>query len=333
MANMGIEKGVSALLKRVQGGDVVDAWARKMAEELKQPPFQRDPAFIRRLLPYMELMSRYFAGEVRGLERAPAGPVMLVGNHSGGTLTPDTTVLLAAWFRSRGVDDPLALLALDALFAIPEFKTLCRKLGLIPASEGNAGRAIDQGCSILVYPGGAHEAFRPYSQRNQVDLMGRKGFIRLALRRRLPVVPVVAHGGHDTLFVLSRGEGLARKMGMERMRLGIFPVLAQLPWGVSTPMFVGWPLPAKITVELCEPLDWSRLGPEDADDPRVVDCCYEEISSVMQARLTRLARETPRPLLGRLRAARAGRAAGAAPSTAAAGVNDRGVFEQGVGAP
>src|SRR3954447_16172900 len=50
---------------------------------------ERDPDYIRERLPQAWLLaSLYFRGEVRGLGNIPEdGPVLLVGNHSGGNLT------------------------------------------------------------------------------------------------------------------------------------------------------------------------------------------------------------------------------------------------------
>ena len=81
--------------------------------------------------------------------------------------------------------------------------------------------------------------------------------------------------------------------------MNVWPLAWQVPWGVSTPLLPGLPLPAKITVEVCEPLDWSPLGPQAADDPETVARCYDEITDVMQATLSRLAAERPYPLLER----------------------------------
>ena len=299
---MAIDLGLlNPLVSGIRRRDIVGRWAEALERELQQPADQRDPDFIRQIVPAMELLGRYFGAEVRHIERIPPqSPVVLVGNHSGGAITPDTSVLIAAWYRARGFDDPLALLAVDALFGIPAFKTLCRKLGLVPASSGNADRALERGSSLLLYPGGAHEVFRSWTARNRIDFAGRKGFIRLALRSRAPVVPVVGHGGHESIVVLSRGEKLARLVGMDRIRLSIFPIIAQVPWGISSPVLPGLPLPVKITVEVCEPLDWAKYEPEAAEDPVIVDRCYEEITAVMQATLTRLAAEHPRPLATRL---------------------------------
>jgi hypothetical protein len=73
-----------------------------------------------------------------------------------------------------------------------------------------------------------------------------------------------------------------------------------VPWGVSLTIVPGIPLPAKITVEICQPPDWSQLTPEAADDPEVVDRCYEEVIGLMQSALTRLAAERPLPVISRL---------------------------------
>src|SRR5262249_5926361 len=67
---------------------------------------ERDPDYIRETLPRLWLMATiWFRGRVRGLENIPEeGPVLLVGNHSGGNLTPDTLVLTLAFNTYFGVE-------------------------------------------------------------------------------------------------------------------------------------------------------------------------------------------------------------------------------------
>jgi hypothetical protein len=68
----------------------------------------RDPEYIRETLPALRPPSSlYFRADVRGLENIPAaGPVLVVGNHSGGTMIADTFVLarpsMTSWGRSGG---------------------------------------------------------------------------------------------------------------------------------------------------------------------------------------------------------------------------------------
>ncbi len=282
--------------------DVVDRLAEHTERAVHEPVVGADPEFLEWIVPWMETFARWFDGEVRGMERIPRdGPVLLVGNHSGGTLTPDTSVFFSAWYREMGFARPLVGLAFDGMFGIPGVRTLMRRIGEVPASHESAGRALDEGAAVLVYPGGDRECFRPFTDRNRIDFTDRSGFIRLALQHRVPVVPVVGHGGHETTIVLARGEAAARRLRLGRLRMGIAPVLWQVPWGVSLPLLPGVPLPAKITMQVLEPMAWSHLGPEDANDPEVVSRCFGEITLAMQDTLSGLARERPSALASRLR--------------------------------
>lgn len=196
--------------------DWIGAWARATERELGEEAFRRDVGFLPKIVPLMALWSRYFDGEVRGLERVPAtGPVLLVGNHSGGPLTPDTGVFFAAWYRARGLASPLVGLAFDAAFGIPWFRDLMRRIGEVPASRRNAARALDAGLPVLVYPGGDHECFRPWTDRGRIDFAGRKGFVELALAKRVPVVPVVSHGGHHSTCIVTRGDWIGPLLGAD----------------------------------------------------------------------------------------------------------------------
>jgi len=279
---------------------IVEELAERIETKVASADFGRDSAFVDRLLPWMELWSKYFDAEVCGFENVPRGGVLVVGNHSGGTCVPDTPALMAAWQRELGADRALVCLAFDALFAVPGLETLMRKLGAIPANPENARCALAAGHAVLVYPGGSHEAFRPWRDRNRIDFAGRQGYVRLALETGVPVVPVVGHGAHETLLVLARGEHIARHPLLKRLRLGVAPLVWQWPWGVSLPLLPGLPLPAKIDVEILEPLYWSDYGPEDAKNPEVVARCDAELRERMQKALTRMAERRPRPLLERI---------------------------------
>ena len=218
---------------------------------------ERDPDYIRDTLPRLWLLSSlYFRGEVRGLGNIPeSGPVLLVGNHSGGNLTPDTHVFTLAFCAYFGVERAFYQLAHNLVLSMPGLGFL-RRYGTVAASPENARKALDSGAALLVYPGGDHEVHRPSWERHKVDFDGRTGFIRLALQHDVPIVPVVSVGGQETALFLSRGRGLAKGLGLDRaFRLKVLPISFALPWGLNVGDMLGHvPLPAKITVEALPPI-------------------------------------------------------------------------------
>ena len=258
---------------------------------------ERDPDYIRDSLPRLWLASSlYFRGEVRGLGNIPeAGPVLLVGNHSGGNLTPDTTVFTLAFYAYFGVERPFYQLAHNLVLSLPGLGAL-RKYGTVAASPDNASKALESGAALLVYPGGDYEVHRPSWERHKVDFDGRKGFIRLALAQDIPIVPVVSAGGQETALFLTRGEGLARALGLDRaFRLKVLPISLALPWGLNVGDMLGHiPLPAKITVEALPPI---HLRDEFGPDPDL-DEVYDHVMRVMQETLDALASERRLPVLG-----------------------------------
>lgn len=258
----------------------------------------RDPEFVQRQRASVAKLTSYFSPEVRGLEHLPeSGPVLIIGNHSCLFYMPDAWIVGLAMLERRGVDSPSYALGYDLLFVVPGVSTYLRRMGLLPAAWREAGAALDEGAAVLVYPGGDWEACRPWTLRNRVDLAGHTGFIRLALERGVPVVPVVTHGSHDAVIVLARGERLARVMGLHHLRIKVFPLAAGLPFGVTTMLLPPLPMPSSITVEFLPALDWTGHGRQGALDDQLVATCYEEITDLMQSALDRLRVERPHPVV------------------------------------
>jgi 1-acyl-sn-glycerol-3-phosphate acyltransferase len=253
---------------------------------------ERDPDYIRESLPGLWMLaSLYFRAEVRGLRYIPEdGPVLLVGNHSGGNVTPDTHVFTLAFTTYFGVERRFHQLAHNLVLSLPGLGIL-RKYGTVAANPANAERALREGAALLVYPGGDYEVHRPSWESARVDFGGRRGFIRLAKEHEVPLVPVVSIGGQETALFVSRGERLARALGLDRMfRLKVLPISIALPWGLNVGDMLGHlPLPAKITIQVLPPLDVVELD---------VDEAYELVVGRMQDALAALQAERRVPVVG-----------------------------------
>ncbi len=258
----------------------------------------RDPDYIRDNLPGLWLLATiWHRAEVRGLDNIPEhGPVLLVGNHSGGNFSPDTLIFTLAFSARFGVERRFHQLAHNLVVSYPVLGGILRRFGTVAASHENARRALRSGAAVLVYPGGDWEVSRPSWQSARIDFGGRRGFLRLALEERVPIVPVVSIGGQETALFLTRGEGLARLLRLDRtLRLKTLPISLALPWGLNVgDLLSHLPLPAKITTDCLPAIDLEeRFGP----DPEV-DEVYDAVVAEMQDALTRLAAERRLPLVG-----------------------------------
>jgi 1-acyl-sn-glycerol-3-phosphate acyltransferase len=265
----------------------------------ERDPFgKRDRDYIERTLPALRLSSRlYFRADVRGLEHIPPeGPVLLVGNHSGGTWIADTFVFSQHFYDHFGAGRRFHQLAHDLVFKVPGLRALVERYGTVPASRENMARALKRDAALLVYPGGDHETFRPSWESDRVDFAGRTGFVELALEHGVPIVPVVAIGGQETALFLGQGRRIARALRLdERFRLKVLPAALGPPFGVTfLDLPVRFPLPAKISIRVGKPIDLrQRIGPSaDPDDG------YKLVTSTMQRTLTRLSNQRSLPVLG-----------------------------------
>ena len=266
---------------------------------LPDDPFDAwDPDYIRKTLPALRMFADvYHRAEVRDLKNIPReGPVLLVGNHSGGTLISDTFVFSQAFYDHFGPLRRFHQLAHDLVFTIPGVRATLTRYGTVPASPENMGRALDLEAALLVYPGGDHETYRPSWESAKIDFAGRTGFVRLALEHRTPIVPVVAIGGQETALFLGQGRRIADLLQLDRLlRIKVFPAQIGPPYGVTVMDLPGRiPLPAKITVRALPKIDLhKRLGP----DPDVEDA-YELVTSTMQRALDKLDEERRLPVVG-----------------------------------
>ena len=135
------------------------------------------------------------------------------------------------------------------------------------------------------------EAFRPFRERHKVKFGGRRGWIRLALRHGVPIVPVATAGAHATFLVIDDLPWVSRVLHFhELLRTDVWPLIFSIPWGLTfgpSPPYI--PFPAKIITEFLEPMTFQRAGREAASDDAYVDTCAYRVEAAIQRAVDRMA--------------------------------------------
>ena len=279
---------------------IVDFAAGKHRTDGGSDPDERDPVFVEALVDWARFIGeKYFRYELRGLERIPqTGPALIVGNHSGGLVTVDAFFVWVAVWDAGGPDRAVYALGHDVVYDVPTLRKYAGRMGVLRAGHEGARRAFEKGHLVLVYPGSDYDSFRPFGERNRVVLAGRTGFVKLALRNRVPVVPLASVGMQESLIVLTRGTRLGKALGIHRLiRSNVLPIAIGIPWGLFTPYLPQFPLPAQVTMEFGEPIRWD-FPPGAENDPEIVGRCYREVEAALQRGVDALA-EGRIPFLGR----------------------------------
>jgi 1-acyl-sn-glycerol-3-phosphate acyltransferase len=260
----------------------------------------RDPKWIERFVRWVgPALHKYFRPVVRGLERIPAGRGLMVANHNGGTTSADTFVFGSALYEHGGLEALPFGLGHEVILRVPGLHQILMPLGVVRASHDNARRLFAAGHKVLVYPGGDLESVRPFRERHRIVFGPRRGYIRLALRENVAIIPVVTAGAHSTFIVLNDGRWLARKLRLDRwLRLKTWPISLSIPWGLTvgfTPPH--FPLRTQIYIDVLEPISFERSGDIAATDDDYVECCHRRVTFAMQAAMDRLVAEraTSRP--------------------------------------
>ncbi len=244
------------------------------------------------------IVKRYYRSEVRGLENIPAGPCLMVGNHSGGILTPDMSVLAVGFYDTYGYQRPLYALAHDMVFAGPAAELL-KRTGVIRATRENAAEALAAGGVVLVYPGGDYDAYRPTLSENTISFGGRRGYVTTAIEAGVPIVPAVSIGAQEGQLYVARGRWLSRALGLAGIgrsiaRSDLLPITLGFPFGLSVLLPINMPLPTKIVTQVLPPVDIAA----DVGNHPTVGQIDRRVRSVMQEALWGLARKRRFPILG-----------------------------------
>ncbi len=212
----------------------VDEWGRS----------ERTRALARAL--YEPIYSKWFRTEWEGLEKIPTeGGALLVANHAG-AIPSDAPVIMHG--IEKELERPVYGMADYFFRTVPVVGTLWARAGGVSARPANAYRLLrEQRQLALVFPEGTKGPSKSFTDRYQLRRFGRGGFIEIAMRAGVPVIPIAVVGSEETMPVVLRLPTLAKALG-----LPYFPVTANLltlgPLGVVTPF------PAKFKLRVLDPV-------------------------------------------------------------------------------
>jgi len=250
----------------------------------------RDPALIEGVMPLVRAyMYTYLGVRVEGTEHFGSlgqDPVLFVSNHNGGIVGPDLLATLGLLWECLGPEAPVYALAHDfAMRQARVFGRFIQRFGALRAARSNAERALESGGRVLVYPGGDLDAYRHFRRRNEVVFGDRTGFVLVARKVGVPIVPIVVQGAHRSAYIFSEGELIARLLDMPRWaRLSRFPLAIAFPWGlVAGPWLPYIPLPFQLRLRVLPAI---HLAEGEAPE-----AARERVREAMQTALTEMARD------------------------------------------
>lgn len=212
----------------------VDEWGR--SESMRE--------IARRL--YDPIYRKWFRADWRGLEKIPTdGGALLVANHAG-AIPADAPVIMHG--IETELERPVYGLADNFFKTLPVAGTLWSRLGGLPAHPDNAYRLLkEQKQLVLVFPEGSKGPSKTFGERYQLRRFGRGGFVEIAMRSGVPVVPIAVVGSEEAMPTVTHVPGIAKFLGAPYV-----PITANmLAFG---PLGLAAYFPAKFTLQVLDPV-------------------------------------------------------------------------------
>ncbi len=235
-----------------------------------------DARFHERAQPLLDLLyATWWRTEARGVERVPErGAAIIVANHAG-AVPWDALVLRHALHRDHPARRDLRPLLDDREADLPFFGPLAIRLGAVRAAPEPAERILRDGALLGVFPEGSAVARKSWGERYRIQRFGRGGFVKIALRTGVPIIPCAIVGSEEASPGIARPGWLAATLGVATLPGSSFRVGAA---GLL-------PLPSRWSLRFGDPVDLSGAGPAAADDPSTVNALTERVRSTLQAML------------------------------------------------
>ncbi len=213
---------------------------------------------------YDPIYRHWFRVEWEGLDKIPdTGGALLVANHAG-AIPSDAPAIMHGIETELG--RPIYGLADNYFRTIPVVGTLWNRLGGLPAHPDNAYRLLrEQGQLVLVFPEGAKGPAKTYDERYRLRRFGRGGFVEIAMRAGVPVIPIAVVGAEESMPTLVRIPSAAKVLGMP-----YFPLTANVVLG--GPLGALAYFPAKFKLKVLDPVHFDvPAGQDRYSKSRIMD--------------------------------------------------------------
>jgi 1-acyl-sn-glycerol-3-phosphate acyltransferase len=251
--------------------DDIDHWGRS----------ERFRALVRTAF---EPFYRYwFRVEWEGLEHVPlTGGALLVANHAG-ALPPDAPVIMHGIEKELG--RPVYGLADYWFRTVPFLSIFWNRAGGVTAHPENGYRLLrEENQLVLVFPEGTKGTGKLFKDRYRLQRFGRGGFVELAMRAGVPIVPIAVVGAEEAMPILFKVPALASVLKMP-----YFPItLNQLVFSPVLGPVLGslMYLPAKFYVRVLPPVTFSVPPEQERYNKALVMEEAEQIRVRIQDALT-----------------------------------------------
>jgi 1-acyl-sn-glycerol-3-phosphate acyltransferase len=260
---------------------VEDFVRRRLSGDYVVDDFGYDEELARKaLMPLLKpLYDRYFRVRTLGIDRVPAdGPALLVANHSG-TVALDAVVVQYAMATEHPQRRPVRNVAADLVFRLPFVGPLARKTGNAVACDEDAYELLRRGELVGVFPEGYKGVGKGWKERYKLQRFGRGGFMEVALRSRVPIVPIAIVGAEEAYPMIANAKFIAKAFGFPYFPITpTFPLLG--PLGAI-------PFPSKWLIEFGEPISLDDYPEDAADDAMLVFDLADRVRDTIQQMLFR----------------------------------------------
>jgi 1-acyl-sn-glycerol-3-phosphate acyltransferase len=172
------------------------------------------PLPLRTWLTIWSALRWYHRYTVDGLETIIGSPPALIVGYHGRPMAFDMCILTVELYNRLGyLPHGVTNSSVDA---IAPLKWLSDGLGFFSGDSKEIDTVVARGEHLILTPGAALEGSRSFRERYKVNWGHHVGYLRLALRHGLNIIPVATAGCDDAYIGLNDGYALGRRLGLPR---------------------------------------------------------------------------------------------------------------------